>query len=282
MNENFIPLKNDVVFKTFFVNNKKQLRQFISVILDIPESKITDLEILNPEIVPEHVDDKFSRLDLLLTTGRKQINIELQVCAEKDYRERSIYYWARMCSSGLEKGNEYGDLKESISINLLGFNMFDCEEYHSEFKFCELNRHEILTDKASINFYELKKLEEKLTTDDKKILWLKLIGSECEEEWKMLENTRVQEISDAVGILHGMTHDARLREMARVREDSLHERAWYMNAAKRAMKEGRAEGLAEGMEKGLAEGRAEGMASVIEKMRASGMTEEQINKILSL
>ena len=44
---------------------------------------------------------------------------------------------------------------------------------------------------------------------------------------------------------------------------------------------GKAEGIAEGIEKGKAEGIEKGRAVLIAQMKASGMTDEQINKILS-
>ena len=69
----------------------------------------------------------------------------------------------------------------------------------------------------------------------------------------------------------------KIREIARLREKALHDEA---SALKNAKAEGRAEGEAIGMVKGRAEGRAEGEASIIAKMKAFGMTEEQIRKII--
>ena len=83
----------------------------------------------------------------------------------------------------------------------------------------------------------------------------------------MLENTNVKEINNAIFILRELNADENMRRIAEVREKALHDEATAMNAAEKR-----------GMEKGLEKGRAE----VVEKMRESGMTEEQIKSILKL
>ena len=70
-----------------------------------------------------------------------------------------------------------------------------------------------------------------------------------------------------------MSEDTKIREIARLREKALHDEA-------SALKNAKAEGLEEGMVKGRAEGRAEGEASVIAKMKAYGLTDEQIKAII--
>lgn len=98
-------------------------------------------------------------------------------------------------------------------------------------------------------------------------LWLQLINAETEEELVMLENTNVKEINNAIFILRELNADENMRRIAEMREKALHDEATAMNAAEKR-----------GMEKGLEKGRAE----VVEKMRESGMTEEQIKSILKL
>ena len=77
-----------------------------------------------------------------------------------------------------------------------------------------------------------------------------------------------------VKFIYDTSEETRIREIARLREKALHDEA---SALKNAKAEGRAEGEAIGMVKG----RAEGEASIIAKMKAFGMTEEQIRRIIS-
>ena len=77
-----------------------------------------------------------------------------------------------------------------------------------------------------------------------------------------------------VKFIYDASEETRIKEIARLREKALHDEA-------SALKNAKAEGEAIGMVKGRAEGRAEGEASIIAKMKAFGMTEEQIRRIIS-
>ena len=101
-----------------------------------------------------------------------------------------------------------------------------------------------------------------------------------------------------VKFIYDTSEETRIKEIARLREKALHDEASALKNAKaegraegeaigmvKGRAEGRAKGRAEGeaigMVKGRAEGRAEGEASIIAKMKAFGMTEEQIRRIIS-
>ena len=79
-----------------------------------------------------------------------------------------------MYSGELKSGDEYGELKQSIFINIINFNMFDCPECHSLFRIMETTRHEVLSEKCAIHFFELKKVNK----DNRMELWLQLINAE--------------------------------------------------------------------------------------------------------
>ena len=58
------PGTNDVVFKILFVNHKNYLRSLLSAFLEMPEDDIFDIDIRNPDIPPNYIKEKFSRLDI--------------------------------------------------------------------------------------------------------------------------------------------------------------------------------------------------------------------------
>ena len=93
----------------------------------------------------------------------------------------------------------------------------------------------------------------------------------------MIEQTNIPIMQKAVRVIYDMSEDTRIREAARMREKALHDEA---SALYNAKQEGLAEGEAKGRAEGLAEGEAKGIAKIIEKMRLSGMTEEQIQSII--
>ena len=73
--------KLDFVFKKIFgdANNSDLLIDFLSSVLDVPTDRIQGIEIIDNEIIPDTVEKKFSRLDLLLLVNNEYINIEIQV-----------------------------------------------------------------------------------------------------------------------------------------------------------------------------------------------------------
>ena len=257
MGSNILSAKNDVVFKALFVKNQKILKAFLSDILEIPPESISDIKITNSEIIPDKVDGKLSRLDINLITSEGNINIEMQMVREDDYSERILFYWAKMYVSGIDKGEIYKNLSKTISISVLGFKMFDCKEYHSEFQVLEKDRHELFSDKLSLHFFELPKISDKLDTEDRKQLWMQLINADSEEEFAMLRETNVPIIQESVGKIYELSSDEQIREYVRQREKARLD--WNSDMHNAEMK-----------------GRAEGIEAMIAGMRLAGISEEQI------
>ena len=234
MKRNIVKAKLDIIFKKLFGDekNKDILHAFISDILDIPYDSIDNIVIQNPELVPNAMDEKFSRMDVKLMVDDRLVNIEIQISNEGCFEDRTAYHWARLFTSDLKQGEDYGSLKQSITINIINFNMFECDEYHSSFSLREDTRHEKLTDKCAIHFFELKKIKRQPNPKDRKELWMQLINAESEEELDMLTKTEVPAIKKAANVIMDMSTDARLREEAWQREMMLHDRATALRTAR--------------------------------------------------
>lgn len=78
-----------------------------------------------------------------------------------------------------------------------------------------------------------------------------------EEEFEIINQTNVPIMQRAIKVIYDMSEDTRLREIARLREKAMHDEASLLNDA-----------------------REEGREEVISKMRAAGMTEAEIDRIL--
>lgn len=283
--ERIVMLKLDIIFKRIFgdENNKDIIAAFISDLLEIPRSSIRNIIINNVELTPEFFDQKFSRLDLKLDVDGKIVNIEMQVNRESDFKERTLFYWSKLYSEELKAGDEYAELKQTICINIINFNLFECEDYHSHFKVMEKERQEVLTDKFAIHFFELKKLG-KCRRNRRMEDWLNLINAETEGDLMTIQqNTSIPEVQQTIVMLRRLSADEIVRQEAFYREKRLHDEASALGGARR---EGRAEGEAIGRAKGRAEGRAEGRADALkeafEKMIECGISEEQAKQILGL
>lgn len=283
--------KLDIIFKKLFTENQDLLQSFLCSILDISFDDVEELTIINPEILPNDPEGKQGALDLKVNINDKIVNIELQLHNEGNFKDRSLFYWTKNFADELKSGEDYIELKQTISINILNFNLFKCSEPYSKFALLETTRNEQLTDKCSILFFELKKIDKKINVSDRKLLWLQLINAETKEEFDMLEKTQEPAIRKAVIKLHEMSEDEKTKEIARSREKWLHDRVSALGYAKRTgMAEGMEKGIAKGMAKGMAKGHAKGLAEgeekakkeMIDKMRLSGMTEEQIQHVINI
>ena len=85
----------------------------------------------------------------------------------------------------------------------------------------------------------------------------------------MPENATTNESNHVTLILRELSDDEKMKYITEMREKALHDEATAMNAAEKRS-----------MEKVLEKGIEKGKVEVMEKMRESGMTEEQINAIL--
>ena len=282
-----VKLKLDVIFKRVFgdENNTDIIAAFLSALLEISRESIEEITLSNVELTPEYMEQKFSRLDLKMDVDGKTVNVEMQINYEPDFRERTLFYWSKLYSDELRTGDEYGTLKRTVCINLIDFNLFDCEDYHSHFRVMETSRHEVLTDKLAIHFFELKKKRQYSNhkpMDD----WLDLINAETEGDLMEIQNTTaIPEIKKTIVIVRHLSGDEKVRQEAYYREKRLHDEATALGHARReGLAEGLTQGRAEGLTQGRAEGRAEGRSEVTQELThrwlEMGMSEAEIKKLL--
>ena len=199
-----------------------------------------------------------------LNVNDKLVNVEIQVKIDNDYRDRTLFYWAKLYTSELKSGEDYGNLKQTIMINIINFNMFKGSDYHTEVAAMIKSKNEIFSDKFSMHFFELKKISKHPKTSREQ--WLRFINADSEEDFEMVEATSMPIIQKAVKVIYDMSEDTKTRELARLREKALHDEASALKQAKN---------------EGIEVGRAEERNIIIEKMRAMGMSEEKIKAIVS-
>ncbi len=270
MARDVVSAKLDIIFKKIFTENEDMLQEFLADILDIPYDDIQDIIVAKQELTPETVDGKFSRLDLNLKVADKLINVEIQLKGDNDYRDRTLFYWAKLYTLELKSGETYGHLKKTICINIINFNMFDRNEYHTEIVTSIKDTGEIFSDKFSIHFFELKKVGKEVNPNNRRELWMQFLNASSEEEFEVLKQTNVPIMNKAVNIIYDLSEDTKIREMARLREKALHDEA---SALANAKNEGRAEGISIGEENAV--------NKMIAAMKATGFSEEQIQDMLN-
>ena len=257
--------KIDVVFKKVFGENNDILGGFLADILEIPITDISELHVVKQELVPDDASGKFCRLDLNLKVKDKLINVEIQLRRQEDYRDRALFYWAKLFTSELKSGEPYGDLKKTITINIMDFNLFEHEQYCCEVVPVVKGTDEIYSDKFGMYFFELRKVTKEIDRNDRKKLWMQFLNANDKEAFDMINQTEAPAIQHAVKLIYDMSEDSMIKEMVRLREKAMHDEASFLATARN---EGKAEGRAEG--------RAEEREKIIAKMKAKGLSDDMI------
>ncbi|UJL45829.1 PD-(D/E)XK nuclease family transposase [Virgibacillus sp. NKC19-16] len=185
--ERLMDLKIDYAFKQLFGNekNKNITIVFLNAILQrTGRDRIKDISFSNTESSAEYVDDKQSRLDLLVVTDAdERINVEIQFTNKHHMIKRSIYYWSKVYQSPLKKGMAYSELQPSIAINILNFDLLDqTERFHTSYHLYEDEEKFKLTNVMEFHFIEMSKLirdwkQDKLNPwNDVLARWLLMLG----------------------------------------------------------------------------------------------------------
>jgi predicted transposase/invertase (TIGR01784 family) len=235
--------RNDVVFKTLFVEHTDLLVDFLSYALDMPIEEIADITITNPELIPDAYGEKFAKLDLVLTqpNGTK-INVELQNRDEGDYKERSVFNCSKVFTKGVNSGDEYKVIPRTVCINIVQFPLFKdsgcvCTVYPTI-----QETGEIVTDKWEIIYFQTTKIP-----PDKSggiWDWIKLFTITTEGELEIMENVKTAGVKRAAGFIKQMNADDRIQEIARMREKArMAEASAYRKAQKEGLERGRQEGV---------------------------------------
>ena len=282
-----LPLSNDYVFKRIFGKggNEKILKSLLEAILRIEIQKI---EIKNPEIPKETIDEKLSILDIKAEINDNTIiDIELQVGNTTAIERRLIVYNAKLIAGEIKVSEKYQKAKDTIVICIINDNVVKRNAYLSlamlkyeeteEIRYVNMEyekEEEYLTDMVKYYIIELPKFKKKKPkVADLLEKWLYVIGGDR----KMMEECKKEneEIKEAVEQLTQMSADEYERELYEIRERS---RLTYNTE----MYEARRKGMEEGKIKGKAEGKTEEKKKIAKKMKEEGLDIELIKKITNL
>ncbi len=126
---------------------------------------IVAVEIRNPFSTKDALDDKLCVLDIKArdSTGR-WFNIEMQMLAPDNVVNRFLYYWAGVYRDQLKEGDDYGELRPTISILFLNDKLFKgTTAYHLTFQIVDQDNGIVFSDQLQMHTMELPKFN--LTVD---------------------------------------------------------------------------------------------------------------------
>ena len=279
-----LQLTNDYIFKRLFSKkgNEDILKDLLEGILEIA---IKEVEVMQ-EVELERVDikDKLGVLDIKAIINENiTVDIEMQIANEKNMIERTLYYWAGLYYTGLKRGKDYKLNNKVITINILMYNIFKKENYHTIATIRDNEDKEKITDRLEIHFIELPKFLKSKEKGNRKLRqWLEFICNKRKGEIEMAvrENEKIAKASQEWEYLRG---DEAVKRMAFLREKW--ERDWN-SGMHSAEEEGIEKGMKKGIKKGIKEGEKRGKKLKTEeiamKMLRKGIEGATIEEVTNL
>ena len=280
MSKGLLDPKVDFVFKNIFgsPNHPEILISFLNATLK-PKKKIVSVDIKKTDIEKQYIEDKYSRLDVKATTSNDEIiNIEIQLKNENNMIKRSLYYLSKMYEEQLNEKEDYSKLARTVCINILNFKYLKTDNFHTGYRFKEIESNEELTDIMEVHFIEIPKLKDSSDEKDMLVAWTEFLKDPESEKVRGLELS-IEEIRQAKDELIRMSNDKKQRELYDMRANSLRDKISELNAAER---KGIEKGKKEGRKEGIEEGRKEEKIKIARNMKLSGLDTDTIANITNL
>ena len=289
--EGKMQLTVDYAFKRVFGKNGNEsiLKDLLESILNIEIKSIT---IQNPEIPKNMKEGKVGVLDVRAELNGDEITeVEMQVQDQHNIDKRSPTYLTKIYSDQLKEGEQYIEVKKVVVINILNFDYYKRNSYHSvaRMMFEESKENEkvdlgyIVEDKYAtkdleMHFIELPKFRKKDPDMSNKLeQWLCLI---CDEEDKIkMAESKNEEIEKAKKELEKLAMNPEDRELYELRLKAIRDE---MNIRYSGYVDGKADGMAEGEAKGRAEGKNERNIEIAKNMLKENVNIQFISKMTGL
>ena len=312
----FIRLTQDLMFKSFFSKDKAVLSSLLKNFLPALKNKeIINIQILNPEnrqktkeekqrieekqkeekeklisldsaIYPSSLTKKQITLDLRLKldTG-ENINVEMQSLSQKAFIERILFYWAKLYTEDLKKGESYQKLYPAYSLIFTNFDVLSLKDYMNSFSIrMDKEPFEELTNHLKIVIVELSKFEcDDLIHLDKKASWCYVLKESENIGIREIEILEEKGLGGAMALLKRVSEDDRLRYEQESRDKFLFDQHWDRIYK---FEEGMEKGIEKGMEKGIEKGKEEIILNMLESgfgldsiCKATKLSKEKIRKI---
>ncbi len=268
------------------------LEGLITVLLG---QKVTITAILESEGNQEQEDDKYNRVDVKAVNASGEIIlVEVQLTRQLYYLERILYGVAKTLTEHIKLGNMYNEVKKVYHISIVYFDLGRGADYlyHGQTRFIGVHTH----DELQVNTKEEDVIHMKTPAQVFpeyfiiRVNEFNTVAKTPIEEWldylkngHIKDDTQTPGLSEAREKLQVMTLAPSERIAYDRHLDAIMVQEDVLNTAKI---EGRAEGLAEGRAEGRAEGLAEGRLEVnldhARKMKAMGMSVQDIADITGL
>jgi len=155
----------DFVFKLIFGSeeNKDILMSFINSVVS-EEDQVQDLTLRNPFTSKSYQQGKLIVLDIrAIDLSGQHYNIEMQITDQLDYEKRALYYWSDIYAKQLSEGSKYSELKKTIGIHVLNFDLLDEPDFHNRYYVTNHKSKKRAFSDLELHTIELKKFDTEIT-----------------------------------------------------------------------------------------------------------------------
>jgi predicted transposase/invertase (TIGR01784 family) len=269
-----LPPSNNFIFKALLVKNEILVIDILNAFPEFQDdSKITEIEILNPELPKSTDTEKASILDIRAKDKKGRIFlIEMQGTPHPFFPERLLFYWSKVYGTGIQKGMKYSGLPKVYSITFLNTNLFkNTEDFHTTFQLLDKKTGKILlTEHLEMHILELAKVGSSVSNLQSSLeswaYFFKEVHNLKEDTLQELRSKNPM-IEKAIDELEYLSQDEKTRQMY---EEQLKAEFDYNSGIYAAFRDGKLEGE---LTKALETAR---------KMREEGFNPEQIIRITGL
>ena len=273
----FYTCKNDRAFKEVFLNpnNSDLLKALLEFILKI---KIDKLEIKKTELLSGNVNIKDKRVDAIVHTGNKKIEIEIN-SQNKDYlHTRSTAYICNIYQSNASVGDTYNEDTDIIQVNLtwgLGRNNDEMKIYKIMNEKGELYVKNFIIYEINMDYYDkiwYSKNEEEI----KKNQYMIMLDLDKKELKNMPKDKIVDKYITNVTIVND---DPEFQKYMSEEEDK---RKIQNSLLSEAKEEGISQGYTSGINDGISKGENKKSIEIAKNMLKKNMSIEDISDITGL
>ena len=271
--EAFYTCRNDRAFKEVFLkpDNSDLLKALLEFILKI---KIDKLEIKKTELLSGNVNIKDKRVDAIVHTGNKKIEIEIN-SQNKDYlHTRSTAYICNIYQSNASVGDTYNEDTDIIQVNLtwgLGRNNDEMKIYKIMNEKGELYVKNFIIYEINMDYYDkiwYSKNEEEI----KKNQYMIMLDLDKKELENMPKDKIVDKYITNVTIVND---DPEFQKYMSEEEDKKKIQNSLLSEAKE-------EGISQGISQGYTSGINDGIKQTAKNLLSMNMPIEDISKATGL
>ena len=273
MTGKYLDPKADLTFKLVFGEHPDLVMSLLNALLPLDEDgQIVSVEYLSPEMVPENPGKKDSIVDVRCKDQQgRQFIVEMQMYWNEYFQKRVLLNASKAVVRQLKDGEHYSLLQPVYCLNLvndIGFESGPDDFYH-DYAIVNVEHTDRIIDGLRFVFVELPKFKPKSIAEKKMaVLWLRFLteisGKTEKAPAELLENE--------------LTNKAlRIVEKSAMSEAQLdaYDRFWMAVFDEQATRQTR-------YNQGFRKGHEEGLAETASRMKADGMSVDQIARYTGL